>query len=105
MAIWSIHSDSSSDNIDNWVVENRVGCDWIDPSLKGGVYGVQIIHSWTDEVLTMRNNALIANERVDIDTVIAAVDEYIERTGDSDHKFVEMLFANGDGTLGIGLGS
>ena len=105
MAIWSIHSDSSSDNIDNWVVENRVGCDWIDPSLKGGVYGVQIRDFWTDEVLTMRNNALIANGRVAIDTVIAAVDEYIERTGDSDHCFIERIVNNAKGCIGIHLGS
>ena len=102
MAIWSIYSYSG---IDNWVVEDQVGSARIDPSLKGGVYGVQIRDFWTDEVLTMRNNALIANGRVDIDTVIAAVDEYIERTGDSDHCFIERIVNNANGCIGIHLGS
>lgn len=109
-ADWSIHADTSG-NMDDWVLENRVGTEWISADLTDGIYKFRhtvpdyLCENDTDTTLTMKNEVLIRNGQVDIVSVLAAVDEYIERTGDSDHKFVEMLFDNGDGTLSIGLGS
>lgn len=108
-ADWSIHADTSGD-IDNWVLENRVGTEWI-ADLTDGTYKFRhtvldyLCENEDTKTLTMKNEVLIRSGRVDIASVLAAVDEYIERTGDSDHKFVEMLFDNGDGTLSVGLGS
>ena len=108
-ADWSIHADTSGD-IDDWVVENRVGTEWISADLTDGIYKFRhtvpdYLCENTDTTLTMKNEVLIRDGQVDIASVLTAVDEYIERSGDSDHKFIEMLFANCDGTLSIGLGS
>ena len=98
-ATWSIHSDTSDEDIGSWA------------DLTDGLYRVRLDDftrlAWgaPPKKVTMKNKVLIRKGRVDIASVLETVDEYIERTGDSDHKFVELLFGNGDGTLNIHLGS
>tara|TARA_R110001592_G_scaffold56817_2_gene172945 strand:+ start:936 stop:1496 length:561 start_codon:yes stop_codon:yes gene_type:complete len=110
-ATWSIHADTSDEDIGSWVLENRVGTECINADLTDGLYRVRLDDftrlAWgaPPKKVTMKNKVLIRKGRVDIASVLETVDEYIERTGDSDHKFVELLFGNGDGTLNIHLGS
>tara|TARA_R100000664_G_C2740323_1_gene128925 strand:+ start:412 stop:795 length:384 start_codon:yes stop_codon:yes gene_type:complete len=111
-ADWSIHFDGDAVyDHEAPILENRVGTEWISADLTDGIYKFRhtvpdyLCGNDTDTTLTMENEVLIRNGQVDIASVLTAVDEYIERSGDSDHRFVEMLFANGDGTLSIGLGS
>lgn len=102
-ATWSIHADTSDEDIRNWVLENRVGTDCINADLKDGIYKVRL--AGAPKKVTVDTKVLIWKGRVDMASCLAAVDEYQERSGDTDHRFVEMLFDNGDGTLNIHLGS
>ena len=87
--VWSIYSDTSSDDVNEWVADNAVGAE------KGriennpdGVYEVNQRNWDTNRRVSLKTKVLVWNGKVDIESAKEAVAEFLNKTGDW-HYFIE----------------
>jgi len=92
--VWSIYSDTNSDNVDDWVETNEVGSDdsgWID-QIPDGIYEVNQRNYNSNRRISLKTKVLVWNGKVDIQSSKEAVAEFLNKTGDW-HYFIEgVLF-------------
>ena len=98
---WSIHSDTKSENVDEWVEANSVGhiedgyC--VIPNLKDGTYQVKQTVYWYKGnyipgkgIADLKTKVTVADGKISKDDCLNAVDEFISLTGDH-HYFIESI--------------
>ena len=88
--VWSIYSDTSSDDVDEWVADNQTGDDnegRID-NIPDGVYEVNQRNWNTNRRISLQTKVLVWNGKVDIESSKEAVAEFLNKTGDW-HYFIE----------------
>ena len=87
---WSIFTDTSSEDIDNWVRCNDVGTEiagGID-DIPDGIYEVNQRNFNTNRRITLDTKVLVWKGKVDIQSSKEAVAEFLNKTGDW-HVFIE----------------
>jgi hypothetical protein len=87
--VWSIYSDTSSDDVDEWVADNAVGAEQgrIE-NIPDGVYEVNQRNWDTNRRISLQTKVLVWNGKVDIESAKEAVAEFLNKTGDW-HYFIE----------------
>ena len=87
--VWSIYSDTSSDDVDEWVADNAVGAEQgrIE-NIPDGVYEVNQRNWDTNRRVSLKTKVLVWNGKVDIESAKVAVAEFLNKTGDW-HYFIE----------------
>ena len=87
---WSIYYDTTSDDIDDWVVNNEVGADddgWVE-NIPDGIYEVNQRNWNTNRRISLQTKVLVWNGKIDIQSSKEAVAEFLNKTGDW-HYFIE----------------
>ena len=87
--VWSIYSDTSSDDVDEWVADNAIGAEQgrIE-NIPDGVYEVNQPNWETNGRVSLKTKVLVWNGKVDIESAKEAVAEFLNKTGDW-HYFIE----------------
>ena len=87
--VWSIYSDTSSDDVNEWVADNAVGAEQgrIE-NIPDGVYEVNQPNWETNCQVSLKTKVLVWNGKVDIESAKEAVAEFLNKTGDW-HYFIE----------------
>ena len=87
--VWSIYSDTSSDDVDEWVADNAIGAEQgrIE-NIPDGVYEVNQRNWDTNRRVSLKTKVLVWNGKVDIESAKEAVAEFLNKTGDW-HYFIE----------------
>ena len=87
--VWSIYSDTSSDDVNEWVADNAVGAEQgrIE-NIPDGVYEVNQPNWETNCQVYLKTKVLVWNGKVDIESAKAAVAEFLHKPGDW-HYFIE----------------
>jgi hypothetical protein len=113
---WSIFSDTTPEDVDDWVNADSVGfakddhgyiCD-----LEDGTYIVVQQGCWNHgkynpdaDFITLKTEVTVANGKISIDDCLDALDEFITLTGDH-HYFLEtVMHDKQSNTLSFALGS
>ena len=87
---WSIYYDTTSDDIDDWVVNNEGGADddgWVE-NIPDGIYEVNQRNWNTNRRISLQTKVLVWNGKIDIQSSKEAVAEFLNKTGDW-HYFIE----------------
>ena len=85
---WSIYYDTTSDDIDDWVVNNEVGADDLLENIPDGIYEVNQRNWNTNRRISLQTKVLVWNGKIDIQSSKEAVAEFLNKTGDW-HYFIE----------------
>ena len=87
--VWSIYSDTSSDDVNEWVADNAIGAEQgrIE-NIPDGVYEVNQRNWDTNRRVSLKTKVLVWNGKVDIESAKEAVAEFLNKTGDW-HYFIE----------------
>lgn len=87
--VWSIYSDTSNEDIDEWIEENAVGFDneRIE-NIPSGIYEVNQRNWNSDRRITLKTKVLVWDGKIDIQSSKEAVAEFLNKTGDW-HFFIE----------------
>ena len=87
--VWSIYSDTSSDDVNEWVADNAVGAEkGRIENIPDGVYEVNQRNWDTNRRVSLKTKVLVWNGKVDIESAKEAVAEFLNKTGDW-HYFIE----------------
>lgn len=88
--VWSIYSDTSSDDVDEWVTDNAIGADNEGriENIPDGIYEVNQRNWNTNRRISLQTKVLVWNGKVDIESSKEAVAEFMNKTGDW-HYFIE----------------
>ena len=89
--VWSIYSDTSSDDVEEWVADNAIGAEQgrIE-NIPDGVYEVNQRNWDTNRRVSLKTKVLVWNGKVDIESAKEAVAEFLNKTGDW-HYFIEAV--------------
>ena len=111
--VWSIYSDTTDEDADNWVERTEVGFSeemlWGDreriAEIPDGIYEVNQRNYHTNRRITLKTKVLVWKGKVDIESSKEAVCEFLNKTN-SWHYFIEaVVFGKKEGTLEFTLGS
>lgn len=98
-SIWSIHSDTNSENVDDWIEATNVGYDAGNgcgiPKLNDGIYKVRQRMYWNNgkpdaRFAELKTKVAVIDGEISKNDCLNAVDEFINLTGDH-HYFIESI--------------
>jgi hypothetical protein len=95
--VWSIYSDTSSKDIDEWVEENGIGFGDNEKieNIPPGIYEVSQRNWNSNRRITLKTKVLVWDGKIDIQSSKEAVAEFLNKTGDG-HYFIEgVMFGKG----------
>ena len=114
--VWSIHSDTSSKDVDSWVEANSVGFNSGNgcgiPDIADGIYTVRQRSYWSNGEYnpdagfeTMKTKVAVSNGKMSINDCLDALDEFLTLTGDHHYFLESVLHDKSSNTISFLLGS
>ncbi len=113
---WSIFSDTTPKDVDDWVIADSVGFDHgngcVIPDIADGIYTVRQRSYWSNGEYnpdagfeTLKTEVTVSNGKISIDDCLDALDEFITLTGDHHYYLEIVMHDEQSNTLSFALGS